>query len=95
MNMADIELVIKIPEELYVEYVNIQLGRGNGKGIVSELLTAIKNGTPLPKNHGDLKDMDEIIEKIRKLPNAGVHWFINAESVFNTILDAPTIIEGK
>lgn len=36
-------------------------------------------------------DADELIEKIRKLPNAGIRWFVSAEAVFNTILNAPPI----
>jgi hypothetical protein len=54
------KIVIDIPEELYAEYVNVQLGRGNGKSIVFKLLTAIKKGTPLPKGHGRLIDADDI-----------------------------------
>ena len=58
------QIVINIPEELYTEYVAVQLGRGNGKDIVSKLLKAIKNGTPLPKGHGNLIDYDDLIEKL-------------------------------
>ena len=54
--MADIELVIKIPEELY---------KANNRGLLADelwdLRVAIKNGTPLPKGHGKLKDIDKII----------------------------------
>lgn len=97
--MADIELVIKMPEAEYDECI-MQVKMIEQEGIYYEssnytLKKYIANGIPLPEGHGDLKDMDEIIEKIRKLPNAGVHWFINAESVFNTILDAPTIIKAN
>ena len=38
-----------------------------------------------------LIDADALIEKIRKLPNAGVRWIVSAEAVFDTILNAPTI----
>lgn len=38
-----------------------------------------------------LIDADALIEKIRKLPNAGIRWFVSAEAVFDTILKAPTI----
>lgn len=48
------KMVIDISEELYKEYVNIDLGRGNGKTIVYTLLKAIKKGTPLP--HGKWLD---------------------------------------
>lgn len=45
------KIIIDIPEEMYKEYVLVKLARGNGKGIVSNLLTAIKKGKPLPKGH--------------------------------------------
>ena len=36
-------------------------------------------------------DADALIEKIRKLPTAGMHWWVSAEGVFKIILEAPTI----
>ncbi len=42
-----------------------------------------------------LIDADALIEKIRKLPNAGIRWFVSAEAVFDTILKAPTIESWK
>ena len=56
--MADIELVIKLPEALYN---NIQ----NGCSIYPYTLVyeALKNGTPLPKGHGRLGDLDALAGK--------------------------------
>ena len=54
---ADREVVIKIPEEI-MEYI-----KNNGCLSViynSEIASAIANGTPLPKGHGRLIDVDEI-----------------------------------
>lgn len=56
------QIVIDIPEELYNEYVSVNLGRGNGKTITYNLLKAIKNGTPLSKNHGRLIDVDALYD---------------------------------
>lgn len=53
--MADIELVIKIPEK---EYKNICLMSKDGIGMA--LYDWIANGTPLPKGHGRLIDADEL-----------------------------------
>ncbi len=87
------QIVINIDEYLYKTIKTLGLVVEDRDAVaISE---AIANGIPLPEHHGNLKDTGEIIEKIRKLPNAGIHWFINAESVFNTILDAPTIIEAE
>jgi hypothetical protein len=51
--MADIELVIKIPEE---EYKIIK----NYTAPMTWIERLIKNGTPLPKGHGDLIDISNI-----------------------------------
>ena len=53
--MADIELVIKIPEELY----------RNKKGYLTNMdahmiCDAVAKGTPLPKGHGRLIDADKL-----------------------------------
>ena len=54
--MADIELVIKIPEEVYKSIQdNYYCGISN-----ADMYNAVKNGTPLPKGHGRLKDFDKI-----------------------------------
>ena len=45
--MADIELVIKIPENYYLS--NIQ----NGSIASKIILNAVSNGTPLPKGNGN------------------------------------------
>lgn len=50
--MADIELVIKIPEETYEYWKEHKY-----EYVLSE---AIANGVPLPKEHGALKDADKI-----------------------------------
>lgn len=83
-----IEIVIKIPEELYTEYVNVQLGRGNGKDIVSKLLRAIKDGTPLPEHHGRLIDADALINSLGASDRD-----IYCKAVIEE--EAPTIIEGS
>lgn len=58
--MADIELVIKIPETLYVKgFENIFSEEEK-----EELIIAMGNGTLLPKEHGKLSDMDELVKKI-------------------------------
>jgi len=51
--MADIELVIKIPEEDY-EYLKSHNKDGS--------YNAILNGTPLPKGHGDIVDIETLID---------------------------------
>lgn len=56
--MADIELVIKIPEEEYA------LCKEQWDTECSDILMiAVKYGIPLPKGHGDLVDRDEINDR--------------------------------
>ena len=51
--MADIELVIKIPEEMHKKIMDGYVPLGISK--------YLKNGTPLPKGHGRLIDADKLI----------------------------------
>lgn len=80
--MADVELVIKIPEEIY-DYIHnehIAMRVCDGHKVVK----AIANGTPLPKGHGRLIDADAM-------------WNIyhsNDYDFYEAINDAPTIIEA-
>lgn len=54
--MTNIELVIKIPEELYEAYKGrLPMFGDAGMDMIAQ---AISNGTPLPKGHGNLKDAD-------------------------------------
>jgi hypothetical protein len=61
VNMADIELVIKIQQKMY-EYALNDLLCGS-----TALCKAIKNGTPLPKEHGDLVDRDAINKRFNAI----------------------------
>ena len=60
--MADIELVVKMPEEVYKSIIN-------GKNYISYqeyVEETIKNGTPLPKGHGRIMDVDKVIKKMEE-----------------------------
>lgn len=63
VNMADKELVIKIPEELISE-----IDDENYQSVISwydtTLYYAIKNGTPLRKGHDKLIDVKDLLEEI-------------------------------
>ena len=76
--MADIELVIKIPQFIYEQI----LKRHVGKITIAHIF---KNGTPLPRGHGDLKDIETF-----KL----TYGHDGAYYRFKDIIDAPTIIEA-
>lgn len=85
--MADIELVIKIPEVImaYIKRNRCLLV------YTDEVANAILDGTPLPKGHGDLIDRKEL----RKNAYTAEEVMLGAKQVVDTqdIDDAPTIIE--
>ena len=84
--MADVELVIKIPEELKNKIDNANEDKYSTYiwWFDTTLYCAIKNGTLLPKGHGRLIDADELIEG--KVANDWTR--IQAEC-------SPTIIEAE
>ena len=60
MNMASIELVIKIPEEIYKASHIIDV---KYEDTIQIPLEVIKKGIPLPKGHGDLIDRKELLKQ--------------------------------
>lgn len=56
--MADVELVIKIPKELYEAY------KVFGGTEMDKIAQLIANGIPLPKGHGKLIDVNDLLEQI-------------------------------
>lgn len=94
--MADIELVIKIPEEIYKSYKSEQ----NNDCVIGGLFFSnpamynlITNATPLPKGHGDLIDRNELF----KYKNGGEYNGIgfSREYVYvGDICNAQTIIKA-
>ena len=95
--MADIELVIKIDEEIYQHTREYEVGGFNIEND-TKLFIAIKNGKPLPKGHGRLIDADSIVKKMEereeKLKDDRSMW---ETAGVETALDmfAPTIIEAN
>ena len=77
--MADIELVIKIPEEKY-NYVIKQVA----ERIDNPLKLYIANGTPLPKGHGRLIDADRLWDSYHDLG----YDFYEAFDLAETIIEA-------
>ena len=87
--MKDIELVVKIPEEIRLALINnIQLSLDQQSICDSCIKQAIINGTPLPKGHGILKDVDNIKTAFP------CGEYIRTESVRATIDHEETIIEA-
>lgn len=90
INMADIELMIKIPEEIY----NRILERNRIHTFDNETVCdAIKDGTPLLKRHGRLIDADDI--RVIELEDS-LHIIRHEKGdEIDVYIDAPTIIEAN
>lgn len=59
------KVVIDIPDGDYKFIKDLQFynsGRRSGKTIERNVINAIRNGTPLPKGHGDLIDKDIVLD---------------------------------
>lgn len=88
--MADIELVIKIPEEKY-NYVIKQVA----ERIDNPLKLYIANGTPLPKGHGRIVDIGPYEGKvIASRKYCGVSKLVEVAEL-DTIIEADTESEDK
>ena len=87
--MADIELVMKIPEEVYNKLPEAELG----SNIIEDVLEAVENGTVLPKGHGELIDRDKIeyLKAIHDAKYGHISWIDAIEKIKHS---APTIIEA-
>ena len=57
------EIVIEIAEKYYTD---IKESEHCGNYSVLYALDAIRNGTPLPKQHGDLIDKDRLLDELEK-----------------------------
>ena len=88
MKMADIKLVIKIPEEIYK---SSQILDVKHEDVIQIPLEVIANGTPLPKGHGRLIDADALTYRQTHHGN----YYTPFELIDrNRLNNAPTIIEA-
>lgn len=87
--MADIELVIKIPEEIYKNIQGEKFWLDSGLTL-SNAYDFIKNGTVLPKGHGRLIDADDIKSYFSDREGGDFTAF----HFYDTVENAPTIIEA-
>lgn len=89
--MADIELVIKIPEDEYRWIMKSDVTVFADAVSKECMLNAIKNGTPLPKDHGKLVDVKQVIMALV------YHHFLKDDVTcgdVTKILNMATIIEA-
>ena len=85
------EIVIKIPDEIYKKYMD-------DRTHVTDVLHAVRHGTPLPEGHGRLKDIDAFINKVEEDRQHAAYiesW--TADDVLNALdkTYAPTVVEAE
>ena len=99
--MADIELVIKIPE--HDKNVIKRFVQGDGcedfpPSIIEDLIRAVYFGTPLPKGHDRLIEANSVDKIVKPIEPSDAGWGMSAETAIRLIHDAfdkaPTIIEA-
>ena len=73
------QIVIDIPNSIYANLSKIV----NGSIASKRILDCVKNGTPLPKGHGALIDVDALVGKIHGVRS------------ISAVIDAPTIIPAE
>ena len=88
--MADMELVIKIPEEKYK-----WICKNNPNATDDMIVGAIVHGTPLPKGHGRLIDVNDLLDDIN-LEDSDYNRDVNTGEIITleNIDRIPTIIEA-
>ena len=95
MNMSNIELVIKIPEEVYKAYKmdsSLCTLNADQKAIAnSYLINGLINGILLPKGHGDLIDRKELL----KQPMNTANYPTNYVNIAPPIIKADTEERGN
>ena len=86
------KIVIDIPKESYKRFIDEWTG-------TTEILQAVRHGTPLPEHHGDLIDVNVLKNNIHYVPLAPIFqgdYVTYRNVIFADILDVlPTIIEGS
>ena len=85
------EIVIRIPVGI-MEYI-----KNNdclAVGYTNEVAKAIKNGIPLPKGHGDLKDADVMINKLSTHEASELFGSVTCAEIMDFINGEKPIIEA-
>lgn len=97
--MADVELVIKIPEEVYERFgYEYRDEAAISKYTNDIILDAFCNGTPLHKGHGRIGDLDELKKDMQNYlddcEKTSVYTRLGFETAIAVVEDAKTLIEA-
>lgn len=96
--MANIELVIKIPEIEYEYITNGEkfnsLEKGKREWLINKTLNYVLNGTPLPKGHVRLIDADDFIKTMedaserQKYKKLLIDDLLTVDDVFKAVIES-------
>ena len=86
--METVEVVIRLPKDLY-KGIKYQNGELETEYVCDELMKAVDNGTILPKGHGDLKDVSNLLT-VTDYDGENEKTYV----LYDEIKHAPTIIEA-
>lgn len=89
--MADIELVIKIPEVDYKHFKELYESLPKDTIFVDTVAYYIGNGTPLPKGHGELVDIRPLMRGLYEEKCVGELTYTTSE-VYRMLDDETTTI---
>ena len=93
--MADIELVIKIPEEKFKSLQKYHKREiEEGLMALSYCERIIANGIPLSKGHGKLIDVGQCDRRLFYQQCGGADSLITAKAAFDMLMSLPAIIEA-
>lgn len=85
------EIVIKIPNKVY-DYVRREWVESDFDSPLNHVMNGVKNGTELPKGHGELKDSQAIVNSI-----ANTNFYLSADNwheLMKAIQDVDTVVEA-
>ena len=85
------KIVIDIPES---EYEIIMKHWGGYQGGCYSIYDSIKEGTPLPKGHGELIDRNEMMKRAKEWDTDDVIEHSLYNFAMNRILESPTVIKA-
>ncbi len=96
------QIVIDIPESTYKVFKNLSkiIGVLVYEKDILMLIKAVKNGTPLPKGHGRLIDVDALPQEdkditVKSILKPGTIACVGAITLQEYINSLPTIIEAE
>lgn len=90
--MEDIELIIKIDEELYNYIQTEEYDEHLDKRFDYQIRFAVKDGTPLPKGHGRLIDVDDLVKRAKQFADSPNNYISQRNKDFIYILEREEII---